>query len=251
MSTGNAVVDGLVDLATSKATEVNALADKVAGARGNFAKTLKDMRENGEEDYNVEYREWEEKVYAEINRRREAVDAKNAEKAGGKSMSEDEIKAAEEQHKTLAKEAKAAWKAAQSTALMFGVTLEGDGPEVKTLAGRKSTVGKGGSGSGGRRFRFDDVTLNGESVGSLSKAAHKIGQESGVKTTATDLQNALVDQCKTDKPAEMNGVELGYTVTKDGKNYSFTVAVFHSAADANADNGEDVTDESTDGDTEE
>ena len=75
MSTGNAVVDGLVDLATSKATEVNALADKVAGARGNFAKTLKDMRENGEEDYNVEYREWEEKVYAEINRRREVVDA--------------------------------------------------------------------------------------------------------------------------------------------------------------------------------
>lgn len=251
MSTGNAVVDGLVDLATAKASEVNALADKVAGARGNFAKTLKDMRENGEEDYNVEYREWEEKVYAEINRRREAIDAKNAEKAGGKSMSEDEIKAAESQHKDLSKEAKAAWKAAQSTAGMFGVTLEGDGPELKTLAGRKSTVGKGGAGSGGRRFRFDDVKINGESVGSLSKAAHKVSQVSGVKTTATDLQNALVDQCKTDKPAEMNGVELPYTATKDGKTHSFSIEVFHSASDAAADESDDDTATDEDTDTEE
>ena len=233
MSTGNAVVDGLVDLATAKATEVNDLAEKVSSARGNFAKSVKDARENGTDDYIVEYREWEEKVYAEINRRREAVDAKIAESLGGKAMTEEEIKAAEDKHKELAKEAKAAWKAAQQTAGMFGVTLEGDGPELKTLAGRKSSVGKGGAGSGGRRFRFDDVTINGESVGSLSKAAHKVSQVSGVKTTATDLQTALIEQCKTDKPSEMNGVELPYTATKDGKTFSFSIVVLHAGGEDN------------------
>lgn len=237
MSTGNAVVDGLVALATDKAQAANTLAERVTSARGNFAKSIKDTRENGDEDYIVEYREWEEKVYAEINRRREVVDAKIAESLGGKSMTDDEIKQAETEHKDLLKEARAAWKAAEQTAGMFSVTLTDTAPELKTLAGRTSSV-KGGAGSGGRRFRFDDVTINGESVGSLSKAAHKITSESGVKTTAKDLQDALREQTKTDDPAKMNGTELPYTVTKDGKNFSFTVTVLHSAADAAADNGE-------------
>ena len=247
MSTGNAVVDGLVTLAADKANEANALAERVSSARGNFAKSVKDARENGTDDYIVEYREWEEKVYAEINRRREAVDAKIAESLGGKSMTDDELKKAEADHKEILKAARAAWKAAQQTAEMFSVELADNAPELKTLAGRTTSV-KGGSGSGGRRFRFDDVKINGESVGSLSKAAHKITSESGVKTTAKDLQDALRDQTKTDDPAKMNGVSLPYTATKDGKTFSFTVEVFHSAADAKAD---DAPEQNTEDDTEE
>lgn len=228
MSTGNAVVDGLVELATNKATEANALAEKVANSKGNFAKSVKDVRENNTEDAEVvSYREWEEKVYAELNRRREAIDkhiVTNHLKDVGDVLSGSALDKAETDHKGLSKEAREAWKAAESTAKMFGVELTDKAPELKTLAGRTGSLVR--QGAGGRRFRFDDVTVNGESVKSLSKAALAITSKSGVKVTAKDLQDALIDDAKTDDPNKMNGHTFKHSVTKDGVTTEFDVTVF-------------------------
>lgn len=226
-TTGNAVVDGLIALAADKSKSANTLAEKVGNAKGNFAKSIKEARENSEDPEIVEYREWEEKVYEEINRRREIIDAKLAEALGTESVSAAELDKAEADYKVLARAAKDAWKAAQSTAKMFGVKIPEHAPELKTLGGRSSSVA-GPAGSSGRRFRFDDVTVNGESVGSLSKAALVISGKAGTKVTAKDLQDALIDTAKTDDVSKMNGVSFDHTVTLDGKNHVFGIVVYKS-----------------------
>lgn len=229
--TGNAVVDGLVMLAWEKAQSANAIADTVNNAKGNLAKSVKEERDTSEDPEIVAYREWEEKVFEEVNRRREVIDAKIVAHLGGNAMTDAQIEEQETQHKTLARAAKDAWKAAETTSKMFGVTLS-DAPALKTLGGRNSSVA-GPASAGGKRYRFDDVKINGASVGSLSKAALEITQKSGVKTTAKDLQDAFKDQEKTDDVFKLNGVELPYTATKDGKTHSFTVQVFKAPKDSN------------------
>jgi hypothetical protein len=184
--TNNAVVDGLIDLAIAKATLANQYAQTVSSSKGTFAKSIKDYRENSDDTDVAEYRKWEEAVYAELNKRRGAIDKAIASRLGGESISPETLNEAEEQYKETAKDAKEAWKAARSTAKMFGVTLEGEGPALLTLAGNQSNV-SGPKNSTGRRFWFDDVTVDGQSVGSLSKAALLITQKSKVRTTASDL----------------------------------------------------------------
>lgn len=228
--TGNAVVDGLVLLAWEKAQEANGIADTVNNAKGNLAKSVKEERDTSEDPEIVAYREWEDKVFEEVNRRREAIDKKIVERLGGNAMTDAQIEEHEGNHKVLARAAKDAWKAAETTSKMFGVTL-GAAPALKTLGGRNSSVA-GPASAGGKRYRFDDVKVNGQSVGSLSKAALEISQKSGVKTTAGDLQAAFTDQEKTDDTYKLNGVTLPYTATKDGKTHEFTIQVFKAPKSA-------------------
>lgn len=225
--TGNAVVDGLVALAVDKANAANVIAETVSNAKGNLAKTIKEIRDTSDDEEIAAYREWEEKVFEEVNRRREVIDAKIVAEVGGNAMTDAEIEAQETEHKGLARAAKDAWKAAETTAKMFGVTSDalGAAPSLKTLGGRNSSVA-GPASAGGKRYRFDDVKVNGESVGSLSKAALEISQKSGVKTTAADLQNAFTESEKTDDVYKLNGTSVLYTATKDGKTHEFTVEVF-------------------------
>lgn len=228
--TGNAVVDGLVTLAYEKSQAANKIADTVGNAKGNLAKSIKEVRDTSDDEEIAAYREWEEKVFEEVNRRREVVDAKIAASLGGNAMTDAEIEAQETEHKTLARAAKDAWKAAETTAKMFGVELA-SAPALKTLGGRNSSVA-GPASAGGKRYRFDDVKVNGESVGSLSKAALEISQKSGVKTTAADLQNAFTESEKTDDVYKLNGTNIEYSATKDGKTHSFTVEVFKAPKSA-------------------
>lgn len=231
--TGNAVVDGLVTLAVDKAAEANKIAETVSNAKGNLAKSIKDVRDTSEDEEIAAYREWENKVFEEVNRRREVIDAKIAASLGGNAMTDAEIEAQETNHKALARAAKDAWKAAETTAKMFGVTEEalGAAPSLKTLGGRNSSVA-GPASAGGKRYRFDDVKVNGASVGSLSKAALEISQKSGVKTTAADLQSAFTESEKTDDVYKLNGTSIAYSATKDGKTHSFTVEVFKAPKSA-------------------
>jgi hypothetical protein len=225
--TNNAVVDGLIDLAISKATLANQYAQTVSSSKGTFAKSIKDYRENSDDTDVAEYRKWEEAVYAELNKRRGAIDKAIASRLGGESISPETLNEAEEQYKETAKDAKEAWKAARSTAKMFGVTLEGEGPALLTLAGNQSNV-SGPKNSTGRRFWFDDVTVDGQSVGSLSKAALLITQKSKVRTTASDLQTTMIEDAKSDDYAVLNDHTFEYSVTKDGQTFRFDVTTFKS-----------------------
>jgi hypothetical protein len=245
--TNNAVVDGLIDLAIAKATLANQYAQTVSSSKGTFAKSIKDYRENSDDTDVAEYRKWEEAVYAELNKRRGAIDKAIASRLGGESISPETLNEAEEQYKETAKDAKEAWKAARSTAKMFGVTLEGEGPALLTLAGNQSNV-SGPKNSTGRRFWFDDVTVDGQSVGSLSKAALLITQKSKVRTTASDLQTTMIEDAKSDDYAVLNDHTFEYSVTKDGQTFRFDVTTFKSqdedkpsdnnTADDNAENTE-------------
>jgi hypothetical protein len=225
--TNNAVVDGLIDLAIAKATLANQYAQTVSSSKGTFAKSIKDYRENSDDSDVAEYRKWEEAVYAELNKRRGAIDKAIASRLGGESISPETLNEAEEQYKETAKDAKEAWKAARSTAKMFGVTLEGEGPALLTLAGNQSNV-SGPKNSTGRRFWFDDVTVDGQSVGSLSKAALLITQKSKVRTTASDLQTTMIEDAKSDDYAVLNDHTFEYSVTKDGQTFRFDVTTFKS-----------------------
>lgn len=225
-STGNPLLDGLIALAREKADLANVEADKVSNAKGNFAKSIKEARDNSTDPEIVEYREWEQSVYAEINRRRGEVDKKLAAAMGGEAMSADEIAESEEKHKAYSEDARQAWKTVLSMGKMLGVDITTPEPEYRTLAGRTGTLVR----EGGRRFRFDDVTVNGESVKSLSKAALLITQKSGVKTTAKDLQEAIIDSAKTDDAEALNGYEYPYTTTKDEKTTTFDLVLYKAAA---------------------
>jgi hypothetical protein len=234
--TNNAVVDGLIDLAIAKATLANQYAQTVSSSKGTFAKSIKDYRENSDDTDVAEYRKWEEAVYAELNKRRGAIDKAIASRLGGESISPETLNEAEEQYKETAKDAKEAWKAARSTAKMFGVTLEGEGPALLTLAGNQSNV-SGPKNSTGRRFWFDDVTVDGQSVGSLSKAALLITQKSKVRTTASDLQTTMIEDAKSDDYAVLNDHTFEYSVTKDGTTFRFDVTTFKSQdEDSDSDN---------------
>jgi hypothetical protein len=228
--TNNAVVDGLIDLAIAKATLANQYAQTVSSSKGTFAKSIKDYRENSDDTDVAEYRKWEEAVYAELNKRRGAIDKAIASRLGGESISPETLNEAEEQYKETAKDAKEAWKAARSTAKMFGVTLEGEGPALLTLAGNQSNV-SGPKNSTGRRFWFDDVTVDGQSVGSLSKAALLITQKSKVRTTASDLQTTMIEDAKSDDYAVLNDHTFEYSVTKDGTTFRFDITTFKSQDD--------------------
>jgi hypothetical protein len=224
--TNNAVVDGLIDLAISKAEAANNYAATVSSSKGTFAKSVKDYRENSEDADVAEYRKWEDAVYTELNKRRGDIDKAIASRLGGESISPEELDAAETQYKDAAKDAREAWKAALSTAVMFGVSLNGaEAPALTTLGGRESSVAGPKSGSG-RRFWFDDVTVNGESHGSLSKAALFITQQSKVKTTASDLQATMIEDAKSDDYSKLNDHTFEYSVTKDGKTHRFDVTTF-------------------------
>jgi len=224
--TNNAVVDGLIDLAIAKAELANKYATTVTSSKGTFAKSVKDYRENSEDADVIEYRTWEDAVYKELNKRRGEIDKAIASRLGGESISPEELDKAEAEYKDTAKDAREAWKAAMSTAVMFGVSLtEEQGPAMLTLGGRESTVAGPKSGSG-RRFWFDDVTVDGESVGSLSKAALLITQKSKVRTTASDLQATMIEDAKSDDYAKLNDHTFEYSVTKDGKTFRFDITTY-------------------------
>jgi hypothetical protein len=252
--TNNAVVDGLIDLAISKAELANKYAQTVSSSKGTFAKSVKDYRENSEDADVVEYREWEDAVYKELNKRRGQIDKAIASRLGGEAISPEELDKAEAEYKDTAKDAREAWKAAMSTAKMFGVELtEEEGPSMLTLGGRESTVAGQKSGSG-RRFWFDDVTVDGKSFGSLSKAALFITQNSKVRTTASDLQATMIEDAKSDDYAVLNDHTFEYSVTKDGKTFRYDVTTYKSQSDADADKADDATpttDDAADATTEE
>lgn len=230
--TGNPVVDGLIALAVSEAHKANEQAAKVTNAKGTYAKSVKDIRDNNEDDEEiVKFRTWEEAVYAELNKRRKSIDEHIATKyLGGEAISEADTDAAEEAWKDSSKRAKAAWKQARETAELFGIELPGEAPMLKTLAGRQTTVAPSQA-SGTKRFRFDYVTMNGEKFNSLSQAALEITSQTKVKTTAKDLQDALIDTTKTDDISKMNGETFGYAVTKDGKVTQFDFVVYAAPKD--------------------
>ena len=230
--TGNPVVDGLIALSASEAEKANELASKVSNAKGTYAKNVKEVRDNNEDDEKiVSFREWETAVYAELNKRREAIDAHIATTyLGGEAISEAETEQAEEGWKAASKKAKAAWKQAHETAALFGIELPSEAPMLKTLAGRATTVAPSAA-SGTKRFRFDYVTMNGAKFDSLSQAALNISQTTKVKTSAKDLQDALVDTVKTDDVQKMNGESFAYATTKDGKVTNFEFVVYAAPKD--------------------
>lgn len=231
--TGHPVVDGLIALSAAEAHKANELASKVSNAKGTYAKNVKEVRDTNETDEKiVAFREWETAVYAELNKRREAIDAHIAkEYLGGEAISEAETEEAEKNWKAASAKAKAAWKQAKSTAELFGIELPDDAPMLKTLAGRATTVAPSAA-SGTKRFRFDYVTMNGAKFDSLSQAALNISQSTKVKTSAKDLQEALVDTVKTDDVQKMNGEKFAYAVTKDGKVTNFEFVVYAAPKDS-------------------
>lgn len=231
--TGNPVVDGLIALSVTESQKANALADKVSNAKGTYAKNVKEVRDSNEDDEKiVAFREWETAVYAELNKRREAIDAHIATTyLGGEAISEQETEQAEEGWKAASKKAKAAWKQAHETALLFGIELPENAPMLKTLAGRSTTVAPSAA-SGTKRFRFDYVTMNGQKFDSLSAAALNISQTTKVKTSAKDLQDALIDTVKTDDVQKMNGEKFSHAVTKDGKVTNFDFVVYAAPKDS-------------------
>lgn len=233
IETGNPVVDGLIALATAEAEKANALADKVSTAKGSYAKNVKEVRDTNEDDEKiVEFRNWEQAVYAELNKRREAIDAHIATTyLGGEAISESETEQAEDGWKASSKKAKAAWKQARETAELFGIELPGEAPMLKTLAGRQTTVAPSSS-AGTKRFRFDYVEMNGQRFDSLSAAALHISQSTKVKVSAKELQDALIDTTKTDDVSKMNGETFAHSVTKDGKTTNFEFTVYAAPKDS-------------------
>ena len=215
-------LNSLVSVVAEKVSAANAIAEQVGAASVNVNKSIKEWRENSTDPEAVAYRERYEKMQEVILREREKIDALAKEKIGVSTLTDDELTAKREEHKTLHKAAKDALATAQATAEMLGLTLPAEMPELLTFKGGKSSGG--GTGTGGRRLRFASVTINGEEVKSLSKAALKIKSETGVDTRATDLQSAVFEEAGTDDMSKITDVNFLYSATdKDGKTHSFDI----------------------------
>src|SRR5689334_482083 len=190
-------VQQLVDAATEKFTEANAIAEKVAKSHGSVAKDVKEARENSDDPTVVKFREMYEKVMSRLNDEIEKINAYITESGivQGNTMTEEEVSKAKETHRDLKKQGKEIWDAAATLAKYTSTELPAM-PELLTFSGKPSS-GSGGA-TGGRRLRFSRVEVNGVEVKNLASVCQKIKADSGISVSAADLQKALFESAGTD-----------------------------------------------------
>lgn len=221
----------LVEAATAKYGEANAIAEKVAKSHGSVAKDVKEARENSEDPTVVKFREWFEKAQAKINDEVEKINAYIVGEGAivkGATMTEDEIAKAKETHKELKRAAAEAWGAAETVAKILGATMP-EKPEVLTFSGKASS---GSTGTGGRRLRFARVEVNGAEVKNLSAVSQQIKSKTGKSVSAADLQKALFESAGTDDLSKIGDHSFSWSETDgEGVNHSFDVTVYAKRED--------------------
>lgn len=235
------IVNALAAIVAERVEAANAVAEKISKTTGTVNKDAKDVRETSELPWLVEYRARVEKQQAAMLAEREAIMARiKAEVLKVESATPEEEEAAKEEYKTLAKAAREAMKAAKETATVLGLTSP-EFPALLTLAGKERAAG---SGTGTRRLRFAEVTVNGEKVKNLSAIASKIHSDTGVKVTAGDLQKALFAEAGTEDMSKISDVNFLWSETdKDGKTFSYDItAIREDGPDAGTENEGESTD---------
>jgi hypothetical protein len=233
MSKVNASLVPLVTIYESAVQKANEIAQRVAASKGDSAKSVKEWRETSDTPEAVAYREWYEKAQAAILARQDEVNALAAKALGIKSLSEDEVKALEEEYKPFATEA----KTAKGLITNMSDLLKTEAPDLPELLRFKSgkPAGSTGGATGIRRPRFDKVEVNGVAVKNLSEVSALIKKETGVSVSAKDLQAALFERAGTDDMDKFSDTEIGYEATdKDGKTHEWTITAYKSHATEDA-----------------
>ena len=216
----------LVEVAAGKFAEANAIAEKVAKSHGSVAKDVRTAREESDHAAVVKYREWYEKAMAKINDETEKINALILSEGivQGNTMTEDEVKAAKEEHKSLLKAAKELWGSAETVAQYTNAEMPAK-PEVLTFSGKPSS--QAGGASGGRRLRFAKVEVNGVEVKNLSAVTQKIKADTGKAISAADLQKALFESAGTEDIAKIGDHTFGWSETDDdGNNHKYDITVY-------------------------
>jgi hypothetical protein len=221
-------LDALVSIYVAAVESANRIAQTVQASKGDSAKSVKEWRETSDDAAAVEYREWYEKAQAAILAKQDAINAKAAEALGVKTLSEDDVKALEEQYKPFAAEA----KTAKGLLTNMSELLKIDAPEVPDLLRFKSGKAGGATGNatGIRRPRFDRVEVNGTTVKNLSEVSALIKKESGVSVSAKELQVALFESAGTDDMDKFSDTEILWSETVDGTQHNYSITAFKSHA---------------------
>lgn len=220
---------------SATAKEANALFSKVQ-AHENVAATIAEVRKESDDEIVVKFREWLEKANNAIIAEEAKIDEyiKSNLIPKGEDFDVDAVKAA---HKELVKKV----RGLRDVLVMVGggenATLSL--PGVKSISGRAVS----GGGTGIRRHRLDNVTVDGKDVyavkrdkeagteehiasfGALHAFLNKHPEVKGTGTSVelTDLHNAAYKAAGTDDFASLNGKPFKFSVTASGKNEDGTM----------------------------
>jgi hypothetical protein len=235
-TTGNPAVDALAQVVWNLANELNNDARAAQSAMGDNAKKIKEVRESSEDPRIVKFREYEEKTLKALSDAREKVNAlitsePQAFGVGSGEVWTDEVAA--EKKKAFGEKRKAfrgALDTFKSMAQIMGVEVPGE-PTILNFSGKEAASGS----TGGKRPRFDSVTVNGVEVKTLSGASQKIYSETKIRVSASELLAALQKDTGVDDVTTLNDASIKWSETVDGVTHSFDIAVVKAQ-------GEDASD---------
>ena len=224
--TGNPAVDALAQVVWNLANELNAEARAAQSAMGDNAKKIKEVRENSEDPRLVKFREYEEKTLKALSDAREKVNALILSEADNFGVGSGEVwtdEIATEKKKAFGekrKNFKAALDTFKSMAGIMGVEVPAE-PTILNFSGKEAAA----STSGGKRPRFDSVTVNGVEVKTLSGASQKIFSETKVRVSAGELLAAFQKDTGVEDPSLLNDASIKWSETVDGVTHSFDIHV--------------------------
>jgi len=162
------------------------------------AKYLHEIRNTSEDDKVAEYRKYEEKVLAALEKRTQEIEAYIKANLMGNAPTEDEVKAEREALGALKKEITEGEK-------YFGIATKALGKDTSGLlpkmTGARLSKSGGGTGQGGVKPRVTGVYINGELQSHVVKKDNVVQKnEDGtdkVSSTFTDAVRYLSEQTKT------------------------------------------------------
>jgi len=193
---------------------------------GDNAKKIKEVRESHEDPRIVKFREYEEKTLKALSDAREKINGlitSEPEKFGVSSAEVWTEEVANEKKKAFGEKRKA-FRGALDTLNNLS-TIMGVGavpaPEILNFSGNVAASGS----AGGKRPRFDSVTVNGVEVKTLSGASQKIYSETKVRVSASELLAAFQKDTGVDDVTTLNDASIKWSETVDGVTHSFDIAV--------------------------
>ena len=230
--TGNPATDALAQVVWNLANELNNDARAAQSAMGDNAKKIKEVRENNDDPRIVKFREYEEKTLKALSDAREKINAliTSEPQTFGVDSSEvwtdDVAKAKKEAFSEKRKSFRAALDTFNSMCELMSVEKPA-APEILNFSGNVAASGS----TGGKRPRFDSVTVNGVEVKTLSGASQKIYSETKVRVSASELLAAFQKDTGVEDVTTLNDASIKWSETVDGVTHSFDIAVAKSQSE--------------------
>lgn len=236
----NPILDLVAQTLKDSTAAANSKADEILAATTDKTKRVHEIRttEATEDETILKYREWLEKVNAQIEENTKRVDAYIADKHL-KSVPEADLAALKEQYAELKATAVAGRKFAET---IPGVSAEElaaalkDVPDLKSLRGGTS----GGTGEGGKRPRIERISVSkddGTTYTEVSETvknaktgkdevkanftilARWLSKDADAKVEVKDLQAHAFEAAKTDDLSTLNGTVFDFEVTVKDNRY--------------------------------